>query len=130
MKVPVGTGDMLARLRRPARLVERLQHDRPVLDPANIVHDAGASVLLSRSQAVITAVLLERRGDVVTRAELEATLWPDGTPSQKSLDHIVFRLRGRPAGLGIVVRSAHTCGFAIDDPDAAGGGPTERPAAV
>jgi DNA-binding winged helix-turn-helix (wHTH) protein len=133
---PADLRDADARLRRLARLVEQRQHDRPVLDPSHIVHFGGTSVVLSSAQASVTRLLLERPGRVVPRDALEAVLWPDGAPGPKALDGVVFRLRRRLTGLGLVVRSTPGRGFAIDacavsaahEPGPAP--PTEHPTAV
>lgn len=130
VRAPSDVRDLAARLRRLARVVERLQHDHPVLDPSHIVHYGGTSVVLSAAQASVTELLLARQGQVVARAELEAALWPDGAPGPKALDGVVFRLRRRLAGLGLVVRSAHGRGFSIDAHEPGTAPPADHPTAV
>jgi len=58
--------------------------------------------------------LLEHPGHVIERGRLEAMVWPDGAPGPKALDGVVFRLRRRLQGLGLVLRSAQARGFALD----------------
>lgn len=133
LRLPLDPRDLHARLQRLARVVEQLQHDHPVLDPSHIVHFGGTSVVLSAAQASVTELLLGQPGRVVPRNELESALWPDGAPGPKALDGVVFRLRRRLAGLGLVVRSAHGRGFSIDAHDAHGPGtarPADHPTAV
>jgi DNA-binding response OmpR family regulator len=130
VRVPADGRDLRARLQRLARVVEQLQHDHPVLDPSHIVHYGGTSVVLSAAQAVVTELLLSRQGQVVSRAELEAALWTDGAPGPKALDGVVFRLRRRLAGLGLVVRSAHARGFSIDAHEPGTAPPADHPTAV
>jgi DNA-binding response OmpR family regulator len=114
VRVPVEEGDIVARLQRLARVLERLQHDHPVIDANHIVHFGGTSVLLSPAQAALVTALLECPGQVVDRTRLEATVWPDGAPGPKALDGVVFRLRRRLQGLGLVIRSSQARGFALD----------------
>lgn len=118
VRVPADDGDLIARLERLAMAVERLRHERPTLDAQRMVHFAGAHVLLTRSQAAVVALLLDRPGSVVSRQRLEAAVWPDAAVGPRALDAVVFRVRRRLAGLGIVVRNAHAHGFALDLPDA------------
>lgn len=130
VRLPADPRDLRARLQRLARVVEQLQHDHPVLDPSHIVHYGGTSVVLSSAQATITELLLGEQGRVVSRADLEAALWPDGAPGPKALDGVVFRLRRRLAGLGLVVRSAHGRGFSIDAHEPGTAPPADHPTAV
>ncbi|MFN8021923.1 MAG: winged helix-turn-helix domain-containing protein [Acidimicrobiales bacterium] len=114
VRLPAERGDVVARIQRLARVIETLQHDHPVLDQRHIVHYGGVSVVLSAAQAQVMELLLAHPSQIVSRAELEAALWPAGAPGPKALDGVVFRLRRRLAGSGLVVRSAHARGFAID----------------
>ena len=124
VRMPAEKGDVIARLERLTRVLEQLQHDHPVVDSNHIVHFGGTSVALSRAQAALVTVLLERPGQVVDRARLERIVWPDGAPGPKALDGVVFRLRRRLQGLGLVVRSAHARGFALDATEHGRGQPT------
>lgn len=117
LRLPASDGDVIARLERLAHAVERLRHEHPVLDGQRIVHFAGTHVLLTRPQAAVVSRLLEQPGRVVSRRELEAATWPDATVGPRALDAVVFRVRRRLAGLGIVVRNAHAHGFALDLPE-------------
>lgn len=117
VRLPADDGDVIARLERLARAVEQLRHERPTLDAQRIVHFAGAHVLLTRPQAAVVRMLLERPGHVVSRELLERAVWPAGDVGPRALDAVVFRVRRRLAGLGIVVRNAHAQGFVLDLPD-------------
>ncbi len=114
VRLPAEEGDVVARLQRLGRVLEQLQHDHPVIDANHIVHFGGTSVLLSPAQAALVTALLEHPGHVIERGQLEATVWPDGAPGPKALDGVVFRLRRRLQGLGLVIRSAQARGFALD----------------
>lgn len=114
VRLPAAARDVVSRLQRLGRVLEQLQHDHPVIDANHIVHFGGTSVLLSPAQAALVTALLERPGHVIERTRLEATVWPDGAPGPKALDGVVFRLRRRLQGLGLVIRSAQARGFALD----------------
>jgi len=114
VRMPAQEGDVVARLQRLAGVLGRLGHDHPVVDRNHIVHFGGTSIVLSPAQAVLVSELLERPGQVVDRTHLEAMLWPDGAPGPKALDGVVFRVRRRLQGLGLVIRSTHGRGFSLD----------------
>jgi len=114
VRTPCETRDVAVRLERLARVIDRLRHDRPVIDTNHILHYGGATAVLSRAQAVLVTALLDRPGTIVARESLESAIWPDGAPGHRALDGVVFRLRRRLAGLGLVIRSAHGRGFALD----------------
>src|SRR5262245_11566466 len=56
---------------------------------------SGAKVAIQRQRFALLAVLLERPGEVVTRDELRARLWPDGTyvDFERALNTTVRKLR-------------------------------------
>jgi hypothetical protein len=117
VRVPAPLGDIEVRLERLVRSLERLHRERPYVDSAHILHYGGVSIVLSPAQAIVVAALLEQPGRIVSRHGLEREIWPNGTPGPKALDGIVFRLRRRLQGVGLVIRSAHARGFALDAPD-------------
>ena len=51
---------------------------------------------------------------VISRERLEHAVWPEGVPSARSLDNLVFRLRGHLERLGVAVRSARGKGFVVE----------------
>jgi DNA-binding response OmpR family regulator len=116
VRLPADDRDLLARLERLSAAVEHLRTERPVLDSRHMLHFAGAHVVLTRQQAAVVAMLLEHPGATVSRDRLEAAAWPGGDAGPRALDAVVFRVRRRLAGLGLVVRNAHAHGFAIDLP--------------
>jgi DNA-binding response OmpR family regulator len=79
---------------------------------------------LSAAEAKALEVLLDASGAVVSRRELEVAVWPDGAPSNRSLDALLYRLRQRTAAVNIHVRAARGLGFIVDaGPLAAHGAP-------
>lgn len=113
--VPCSGDAVVERMEELGRSLERLGRNRPTVDPQeHVVRRGTASVVLSVSQLIVVGALLADHGSVVPRDVLEALVWPGGAPGSKALDAVVFRLRRRLAGLGLVVRTAHGQGFAID----------------
>ena len=57
--------------------------------------------------------LLESEGRLVSREELERALWPDGIPTARALDDLVYRLRRKVKPLHLNVFSARRRGFVL-----------------
>jgi DNA-binding response OmpR family regulator len=119
IRVPADERDLVQRAQRLSRWVAHLASEKMVLDGDRIAHRGGAAVVLSELEASLLRLLMNDVG-LVSRRVLEQRLWPDGTPSARSLDNLVFRLRGHLHKLGVAVRSVRGRGFMIevDDVDA------------
>jgi DNA-binding response OmpR family regulator len=113
IRVPADERDLIHRAQRLSRWVAHLASEQLVLDPNRIVHRGGAAVVLSELEATLLDELLNTPG-LISRARLERAVWPDGPPSSRSLDNLVFRLRGHLERLGVAVRSARGKGFVIE----------------
>ena len=120
IRVPADERDLVHRAQRLSRWVAHLASERMVLDDDRIAHRGGAAVVLSEQEAALLRLLMNNTG-LVNRSELEAGLWPDGPPSQRSLDNLVFRLRGHLQKLGVAVRSLRSRGFMIEVDDVSAG---------
>jgi two-component system OmpR family response regulator len=113
VRLPADERELWTRAERLSRLSAALDGEIPVLRGRVLTHGSGTAVL-SRREAVVARILLDAVGTVVTRAELEAALWPDGAPSSgRALDALIDRLRRRVAGLHLCIRSARAKGFVI-----------------
>lgn len=113
IRVPADERDLIHRAQRLSRWVAHLASERLVLDPNRIVHRGGAATVLSELEATLLEELLSTPG-VVNREQLEHAVWPEGVPSARSLDNLVFRLRGHLEQLGVAVRSARGRGFVVE----------------
>lgn len=113
IRVPADERDLIHRAQRLSRWVAHLASEQVVLDPNRICHRGGAAVMLSELEAVLLEALLGTPG-LISRAQLQQAVWPDGAPSARSLDNLVFRLRRRLETLGVAVRSARGRGFVIE----------------
>jgi DNA-binding response OmpR family regulator len=87
--------------------------DRPRVGDGVVVH-AGWRAPLSASEATVLELLLESEGRIVSRGRLEEAAWPDGPPSPRSLDSLLYRLRRRAAAVNIHVLAARGRGFTVD----------------
>ena len=113
VRLPADERELWTRAERLSRLSTALEREVPLLHGRVLTHGAGTAVL-SRSEATVADLLLGAIGNVVTRAELESALWPDGAPaSGRALDAVVERLRRRVAGLHLCIRSVRSRGFVI-----------------
>jgi len=113
IRVPADERDLIHRAQRLSRWVAHLASEQLVLDPNRIVHRGGAAAVLSELEATLLEELLSVPG-VISREQLERAVWPDGVPSARSLDNLVFRLRGHLERLGVAVRSARSKGFVVE----------------
>jgi DNA-binding response OmpR family regulator len=112
IRVPADERDLVRRAQTLSRWVAHLALERLVLDD-RIVQRGGAAVVLSELEATLLDELMRTPG-IVSRSALERAVWPQGVPSARSLDNLVFRLRGHLERLGVAVRSARGRGFVIE----------------
>lgn len=113
VRLPTDERDVSA---RALGLCRRLAHDAaelPRVEQGLVVH-AGRRTPLSAAEAKALEVLLDASGAVVSRRQLEAAVWPDGPPSIRSLDALVYRLRQRVGAVNIHVVAVRGLGFAVD----------------
>ncbi len=100
--------------------VDDLVRQPVILDDTGVLHRGVKSIALHPGEATIMRILLDRTG-VVPRRVLERAVWPHGSPSDKALDAIIYRLRRQLAGLLLAVDVKRGRGYALS-PDAARGG--------
>lgn len=113
IRVPADERDLVHRAQQLSRWVAHLASEQLVLAPNRIVHRGGAAVALSELEAALLEAFLSKPG-LISRADLEQAVWPNGAPSARSLDNLVFRLRGHLELLGVAVRSARAKGFVVE----------------
>jgi hypothetical protein len=113
MFVPADERDLHARAWRLAHYIGRLDASAPVLADG-VLHRGDHIVVLTASEQIVAASLLDAAGGVVGRHELEARLWPQGPPSDRALDDVVYRLRRRCTEVGLRIRAVRGRGFAAE----------------
>jgi DNA-binding winged helix-turn-helix (wHTH) protein len=101
-------------------LAERLQErvddivrQPALLDDTNVLHRGQKSIALPPGEASALRVLLAHAGVVLSRRTLEHALWPEGAPSGKALDAIIYRLRRQLAGLLIAIDLNRKRGYVL-----------------
>jgi hypothetical protein len=111
--VPADERDIHARAWRLAHYVDRHDASAPALADG-VLRRGDHRVVLTASEQVVARRLLDAAGEVVGRDELQATLWPDGAPSERALDDVVYRLRRRCTEVGLRIRAVRGRGFAAE----------------
>ena len=86
----------------------------PELDADGIVRWAGSWVSVPPIEARLLAPLLEERGRVVRRDDLERAGWPAGVGSERALDGRIKHLRRRLAPLGLAIQTVRGIGFLLE----------------
>ena len=81
---PFDEGDLRARVDRLAMSVAQLASIEPWIDDERVLHRGHRTVVLTAAEVVVAAALLAAPGEVVTREDLGARLWPDVTPVGRS----------------------------------------------
>jgi two-component system OmpR family response regulator len=115
IRLPADERDVAHRLERLSTWVAHLAAGELTLDLGQrLAYRGGRVALLSATEASLIEALVAQRGTLVGRDELETHIWPNGSPNARSLDNLVYRVRGRLAPLGVAIRSSRTRGFALD----------------
>lgn len=81
----------------------RFQHGARLLEVADLIFDldtmqitrAGVSLRLTKAQMTLLRVLMERSPAVVTRAELERSIWGDEPPDSDTLRSHIHGVRSQ-----------------------------------
>jgi hypothetical protein len=118
---PAMTDDLCAWLRVPAperdvqaQIVElrsRASVARPILGDHGLLWRGTLWVALSPIEARLTAAFIARPGRVLSRARLEKTGWPDGSPNDRSIDARIKALRRRIAPIGMRIHTVRGQGY-------------------
>lgn len=113
VRLPADERDVVVRARSLCRRLARAAAEQPTVEDGLVVH-AGHRAQLSEAEAAALRLLIDAAGTVVSRHALSAAVWPDGAPSPRSLDALLYRLRQRTAALNVHVRVARGKGYAVD----------------
>ena len=84
---------------------------RPILGDHGLLWRGNQWVALSPIEARLTAAFVARPGRVLSRARLERTGWPDGTPNERSVDARIKALRRRVAPIGMRIHTVRGQGY-------------------
>lgn len=114
IRTPYLLDDLHARVRRLAKSLTEQSTTELWLDEHRILYRGNRTVVLTAFEAVVAAALLERPGEIVTRSAIEQCLWSDQpAPGPRSVDAVVYRLRGHCRGLGLTVITVRGEGFML-----------------
>jgi hypothetical protein len=118
---PEMSDDLCAWVRLPAherdvqaRIVElrtRASVARPILGDHGLLWRGAQWVPLSPIEARLTAAFIARPGRVLSRARLEKTGWPEGSPNDRSIDARIKALRRRVAPIGMRIHTVRGQGY-------------------
>jgi len=114
VRMPVDSGDLdvrLAVLLERARRTSRLQ--RPELDGNGRLLCNNQWVPLSRTEELLTSVLVRHCNEVVSDQELIRAVWPDETAAHTALRVQLVRLRRRIKPLGLEIHTVRGRGYVL-----------------
>jgi len=116
IRVPALEIDRVARVERLRRrlLGEDPERPQPSIDNDGLVHLGASWVSVPPVEARLAEVLIGRFGAVVSREELSAAAWPEGTAQRNALDVRILRLRRRLEDLGLVIRTVRSRGYLME----------------
>ena len=114
IRLPATDQDIATRATQMLRFDALLRIDEPYIDARQVLHRAGVSVPLRGTEASILALLLRRRGSVVSYPELIDEVWAGVCPSRGAIEAAIGRLRRRLSGLSMSVRSVRGRGVVVD----------------
>lgn len=114
VRLPTSRADREARIRGlRARAGADESQPRPTLEATGTLLFRGERTHLSSLQADIARLMIEQMGTVVSRETLTAAAWPEGDPSENTLDVAMARLRRRLEPLGLRVRTVRSRGYLL-----------------
>jgi hypothetical protein len=106
--LPAAERDIQAKI---VELRSRASVARPILGDHGLLWRGTRWVALSPIEARLTAAFVARPGRVLSRARLEKTGWPDGRPSERSVDARIKALRRRVAPMGMRIHTVRGQGY-------------------
>jgi DNA-binding response OmpR family regulator len=92
-------------------LRSRASVDRPILGDHGLLWRGQRWVALSPIEARLTEAFIARPGRVLSRARLEKTGWPGGSPNDRSVDARIKALRRRIAPVGLRIHTVRGQGY-------------------
>jgi len=86
----------------------------PTIDEHGLLRSGDRWVSLTPTEERVLRALLERSGQLCSRALLTDAGWTRGRTNDRILDTYVRRLRAKIAGFGIEIRTVRKRGFLLD----------------
>src|SRR3954454_18322589 len=122
VRLPAHERDVQARI---VELRTRASSPRPILGDHGLLWRGTQWVALSPIETGLTAAFIARPGRVLSRARLEKSGWPEGSPNDRSIDARIKALRRRVAPLGLRIHTVRGQGYIAEIQPV----PVEQPAA-
>ena len=112
VRAPISREDLEIRV---TALTNRVRKDQtPMLDSTGVIRLGSRSTTISRVQAELLDLLIDRFERVVDRQDLERRLARQVTrPTRNSLDLHIMRLRRRISSVGLVISTAWGHGYVL-----------------
>jgi DNA-binding response OmpR family regulator len=88
-------------------------HDRPEIDDQGLLRYRGQWLALSPKLELALRYMVEHEGQLVSRSDLNAILWPDAADT-KQLDVLMLRLRKRLTPIGLTIHTIRSRGFLLE----------------
>jgi len=108
LRLPADERDVQAQI---VELRSRASIARPILGDHGLLWRGARWVALSPIEARLTAAFVSRPGRVLSRARLEKTGWPEGSPNDRSVDARIKALRRRIAPMGMRIHTVRGQGY-------------------
>ncbi len=108
IRLPADERDVSIRLQGLARRLYK-----PELVDGVVLRNSVGTIALSPHESSLVKSLLRSEGRLVSRRDLERTVWPIGPPAARSLDDLVYRLRRRLKPLRLDVFRGRGRGFVL-----------------
>lgn len=114
-RAPFDVDELHARADRLHLRAREVGAQRTFVDDDGTLRVGSELVIVSRQEAAVLRLLVDRLGEMVARDDLVAHLWPDGPPSDpRALDNRVKTLRQRLGGTPLVLHTVRGRGLLLD----------------
>lgn len=115
IRLPTTTAEIYDRVERLLARTSVVLASTTVVDDDDVLRAGSRLVPLSPMDAELIRLLLDQAGRIVTRQELERSLWPDAMPTDvRALDNRLKRLRLRLVGLPLRIHTVRGRGFLLE----------------
>lgn len=115
VRFPTDSGELYDRAERLINRAAEAGSSLTEVDDDDVLRVGPKLVPLSPLESKLIRALMEQVGCIVSREEIEARLWPDGSPGdERALDNRLKRLRQRLDGLPLRIHTVRGRGFLLE----------------
>lgn len=112
IRLPATDSDVLARARQLLRHGAQVQSDVPIVDRERVLHRAGATVVLTSTEAAMMTKLLDHVGSIVEYDDLAESVWHRSL-IRVAMETAIYRLRRRLDGLHVHIAAVRGRGYVL-----------------